>query len=220
VKNFMEFLKRHWFFVSVIFLIALFLIAGVPLLINLAFTKPAPCKLLAVDWEAKDALSYYGSALGFLGTVIFSGLALWQNHIIQQANDKHTALLEQMEVIKNEPHIVAVPTSANGHASNLKMLIKNTSENIAEKLTASNFAIIDEQGETIWKNEETISLDYLTNERKWEISWENPIVTSLNHQFIFDLRYSDKFGGLHSCKVIGSFYETIGLPRFKLTELQ
>ena len=81
----------------------LFSVVGNPLLINWAFTIPALCDFFAVDWEAKDALAYYGSALGFIGTVIFSGLALWQNHIIKAESDKHTALLEQMEKKKSMP---------------------------------------------------------------------------------------------------------------------
>ncbi|HAN21641.1 MAG TPA: hypothetical protein DCP51_08230 [Clostridiales bacterium] len=30
-------------------------------------------------WEAKDVLSFYGSFLSFLGTVVLGALAIWQN---------------------------------------------------------------------------------------------------------------------------------------------
>lgn len=211
--------KKHFWVVLLVVLILLFAILIVPLIINWLFTKPANCKFLAVDWEASDALSYYGSALGFIGTVIFSGLALWQNHVIQQANDKHTMLLERMERIKNAPHLAAISTLSYGGTSRLKMEIKNTSENIAENIILSGFEIINELGESVWKNDEKMTLDYLTNERRWEIQWENPSVTSPEHQFVFNVRYTDKFGDVHICRAVGVFGKKFGLPQFKITEL-
>lgn len=219
MDKFLEFLKKHWLAVVVGAAIVLIAVAGVPLLINWAFTKPALWDCFAVSWEAKDALAYYGSSLGFIGTVIFSGLALWQNHVIQEANDKHTKALEDMEQIKNAPHLAVHSIVSNGKASKLKIQIKNTSENIAEKLFASGFAIVDETGAALWRDDEVITLDYLTNERTFEIGWDNPCVESDKHQFVFDLKYSDKFGGNHTCKAVGTFENGKGLPRFKLTEV-
>ena len=79
MDKFWEFLKKNWLAVVGCVIAVLFSVVGVPLLINWVFSIPAWCDFFAVDWEAKDALSYYGSALGFIGTIIFSGLALWQN---------------------------------------------------------------------------------------------------------------------------------------------
>ncbi len=219
MDKFKEFLKKNWLGVTIGVAIALFAVAGVPLIINWAFTVPALCDFFAVDWEAKDALAYYGSALGFVGTALFSGLALWQNHVIQEANDKHTKILEDMEKVKNAPHLAVHSICSNGKTSNLKIQIKNTSENIAETLYASGFAIIDETGAALWRNDEVITLDYLTADRKFEILWENPCVESDKHQFVFDLKYNDKFGDGHTCKAVGSFEKPRGLPRFKLSEL-
>ena len=87
VDKFLDFLKKHKKAVICCTLIVLFAVTGVPLIINWAFSVPAWCKFFAVDWDAKDALAYYGSALGFIGTVIFSGLALWQNHVIKTESD-------------------------------------------------------------------------------------------------------------------------------------
>lgn len=219
MDKFWEFLKKNWLALVVVVAIVLFVVAGVPLFINQAFSKPAWCDFFAVDWEAKDALSYYGSALGFIGTVIFSGLALWQNHKIQEANDKHTKLLEDMERVKNSPHLAVHTIGSNGNTSNLKIKIVNTSENIAESLFTSGFAIIDETGAALWRDDEVMTLDYLISERTFEIEWENPGVDSDKHQFVFDLKYSDKFGNKHSCKAVGSFEKGKSFPRFKLTEL-
>lgn len=219
MDKFLAFLKKHWLALVISIVVVLFAVAGIPLLINWAFSKPAWCDFFAVDWVAKDALAYYGNALGFIGTVIFSGLALWQNHVIKEANDKHTTLLEQMETIKNAPHIVVHSILAYGKTSKLKIQVKNTSENIAEQLYASGFAIIDETGAALWRDDEVITLDYLSNDRKFEIGWDNPEVESDKHQFVFDLKYNDKFGGNHTCKAVGAFENGKGLPRFKLTEL-
>ena len=210
-------MKKSWIIIGAI--TALILIIGGPILINALFYTPAWCKAFAVDWDAKDALVYYGSALGFLGTAIFSGLALWQNHVIQEANNQHTQLLEKMEKVKNAPHLAVHSIRSNGNASNLKIQIVNTSDNIAETLFASGFAIIDKTGAALWREDKVISLDYLINERTFEIEWENPCVESDKHQFVFDLKYSDMFGGSHTCKAVGSFENGKGLPRFKLTEL-
>ncbi|MBE6988952.1 MAG: hypothetical protein E7432_09315 [Ruminococcaceae bacterium] len=219
MDKFWEFLKKNWLAVAIGVAIALFAVAGVPLIINWAFTVPALCDFFAVDWEAKDALAYYGSALGFIGTALFSGLALWQNHIIKTESDKRQELLDEMEVIKNAPHIVVQPTVVNGKASNLKMVIKNTSENIAEKIYASGFAIIDETGAALWRDDEVMTCEYLVNDRKMEVCWENPCVESNKHQFVFDLKFSDMFGNEYSYKAVGNFKDKVGIPNFKLTKL-
>lgn len=124
MDKFWEFLKKNWLAVLIGFIVVLFAVAGVPLLINWAFSKPALCDFFAVDWQVDDALAYYGSALGFIGTVIFSGLALWQNHKIQEANDAHTRLLEQMERDKVSP-CITVSAVGHGNASTLKLMINN-----------------------------------------------------------------------------------------------
>ncbi len=144
---------------------------------------------------------------------------MWQNHVIQQANDKHTQILEQMEIVKNAPHIIAKSNMANGKASNLKIQIKNISENIAEKIFVYGFAIIDETGLSLWRREDVISVDYLVGEREWEIYLENPSVASNKHQIVFDIKYCDKFDTVHACKAVGVFGERAGIPNFNITEL-
>ena len=192
---------------------------GIPLLINWLFTMPARRTLFAVDWDAKDALAYYGSALGFIGTVIFSGLALWQNHVIQEANDRHTKLLEKMERVKNSPVFMVTSTSAHGQGSNVTMRVENMSENMAVKITASNFMIVDEDGKTIWHVDSEMSREYFTGKSKWVIEWQNPPIQNNKCRLMFDIKYLEKFGVEHTCKVVGSFGERIDVPAFKIEEL-
>lgn len=71
------------------------IIMGVPVLIHIAYKIPAP-SWLASEWSAGEMLSYYGAVLGFLGTVIFSALALLQNEIIKDEADKNQRMQEEI----------------------------------------------------------------------------------------------------------------------------
>ncbi len=66
-------------------------------MINWLYKQPAPTAFFVMEWEAADALTYYGAVLTFLSTVALSALCLWQNHQIKAGNDKHTAFGEKME---------------------------------------------------------------------------------------------------------------------------
>lgn len=213
------FLKKRWKVCIGVAIAVIVLTFGIPLGINWMFKTQAPCDFLVASWNADAALSYYGSVLGFLGTVILSGLALWQNHVIQEANNRHTALLEHMERVKNEPHIAVKALSANGRTSNLRVKIINTSENIAEKLSLSGLVIVDELGNSIWTSGSRIATEYLTSGMEWQVSFENPQIGSRQHRIAFDIRYSDKFLTEYTCRVIGYFDGNNTLPVFKTTVL-
>ena len=86
MNKFWNFLKNNWL-VVVIVVIVLFAVVGGPLLINQAFSEPAWCDFFAVDWEAKDALAYYGSALGFVGTVVLGAIAVYQTKKAHEQTD-------------------------------------------------------------------------------------------------------------------------------------
>lgn len=218
MDKFWEFFKKHWVSVMVCVVVVLFAIVGVPLCINWAFSIPALCDFFAVDWEAKDALSYYGSALGFIGTVIFSGLALWQNHVIKTESDKHTKILEQMENQKNMPILHFGASSANGQCGQLNLYIENISDNIATEILISEIKIINEDGTEYWSNEKTQRIAHLKERR--DLSLKNPSLTSINQIFSFQLSYQDKFGELHRCNVEGrQMGKDISFPRFFVKEI-
>jgi len=105
-----------------------------------------------VDWEAKDALAYYGSALGFVGTVIFSGLALWQNHIIKTESDLRAELVEKMELQKNMPIISINAVRNSGKMKDLDFTISNLSDNIAKNIVLSKISIKNIDGTEYWNN--------------------------------------------------------------------
>ena len=75
-----EWLRKHKIWVAII---SLLIILGVPLLIHILYKIKAPNAFFVAEWSAGELLSYYGSILAFLGTVVLGVLALYQNHIIK-----------------------------------------------------------------------------------------------------------------------------------------
>lgn len=217
MNKFFEFIKKYKvlsIFLAILFVVIIAFL--IPLIINWLYTIPACCSFFAVKWEAKDALSFYGAVLAFLGTVVFSVLALWQNHRIKEANDKHTKLLEEMERKKNEPFIFVKSSVASGNASRLRLTIQNISDNLAEKLQASGFRIEDETGRIIWQDNDIICIEYLLSKTTWELQWENPQVTSNKHKFVFEIKYQDVFNNEYNCFAVGVFEDKISIPKFSV----
>lgn len=58
-----------------------------PPIIDEVFDEPAPNWFLAVSWGKNEALGYYGSALGFLGTVILGAVAVFQTDRVNKQTD-------------------------------------------------------------------------------------------------------------------------------------
>ena len=218
MNEFGKFLKKHWLAILICAMVLLFAVIGVPFLINLTFSIPALCNFFNVDWQAKDALAYYGSALGFIGTVIFSGLALWQNSVIKSESDKHTKLLEQMEIQKNMPIFHFGSNSMTGNCKQLSIYIENISDNIAREIHISEIKIFNEDGTEFWTNEKTQRIAHL--EDKYNISLQTPGLESIKQFFEFSFSFQDKFGILHNCNVIGKqMGDTISFPRFFVKEI-
>ncbi len=88
MKNKKPIYKKLWFWLISIPTV-LFLVIGVPLIINKCYINN---KGYLTVWGGSDVLAYYGAALSFIGTVILSTLALWQN---QKANEINKILLDK-----------------------------------------------------------------------------------------------------------------------------
>lgn len=69
----------------IIFIIAVLLLIGVPICINLCF-KPRN------RWTAGNVLTYYGTTLSFLGTVTFSTLSIYHTKQINFIREKSTQM--------------------------------------------------------------------------------------------------------------------------------
>ena len=53
---------------------------------------PAISEAFVAEWDAGDALGYYGAILSFIGTVVLGALALYQNRIIKTEAEKKLLL--------------------------------------------------------------------------------------------------------------------------------
>lgn len=191
------------------------LTVGIPLLIDNAFK--CPDKIIMVAWDAAATLGYYGDVLGFLGTVIFSGLALWQNHVIKTESDKHTDLLERMENQKNMPKFHVGSRSMGGKCANLNLYLENISDNLATEILLSEIKIINEDGTIFWSNGKEQRIPHLKDSR--DINLKNPSLESIKQIFYFQITYIDKFGELHQCDVEGrQIGEAFSFPRFIIKE--
>lgn len=129
------------------------IIMGVPVLIHIAYKIPSP-SWLASEWSAGEMLSYYGAVLGFLGTVIFSALALLQNEIIKEEADKNQRMQEEMERKRVEPRFHIIFTHRSG--PRMSVAIENTSGGRVYGVAICNTKIIRSDGnisDFIYKNE-------------------------------------------------------------------
>lgn len=132
----------------------LLLLIGVPLVINVLFKVPAVADMFVAEWDAGDALGYYGAILSFIGTVVLGALALYQNHIIKAEADRKAALAEEQEHAENMPRFFLRLYGASGFCGKLKIAIMNVSNNIAYDINLYDIKL--EQGsKTIWEYKDT-----------------------------------------------------------------
>ena len=77
-------LKSKYQQIIVFFVIVLAMVfIPVPWLINWMFKVHSPFNFFAVEWEASDALQYFGSALGGLGTIFLGIITIMQTKQIK-----------------------------------------------------------------------------------------------------------------------------------------
>ena len=72
-------LSKWWFYLILFFIVTLI----VPFAINELYKVGSG---YITKWEAADVLSFYGSYLAFIGTVIFGVVAIYQNQKLHQLN--------------------------------------------------------------------------------------------------------------------------------------
>lgn len=176
MKNLFDYIKKHKTVTFFVLLGSLGAIILVPVIINLCYKFTCPIVLFQAEWNASDALNYYGVVLSFLGTTMLSLLALWQNHIMKEESDKHTKKLELMEYQKNAPIIIVEQEpglGSMGITSEIKMTIKNLSDNLAQNITLTNYMIAN-SNIIIWESDCENHYPYLHKDLSYTISLDNP----------------------------------------------
>lgn len=204
MSDFFKFISEHRKELCIAILLLLIIIIGIPIAINWLYKQAALSTFFVAEWEAADALSYYGSVLTFLGTVALSTLSLWQNHQIKAGNDKHTAFLEQMEKAKNALHFKIQVAALLDNASKVKIILNNLTENIAYNISVSNLQIINRvSGAPYWESPLKIAYDHLGAFMGWEIELNNPEMPGMEYYMAFIISYDDKYGDTYTLQATG-----------------
>lgn len=195
-------IKKHK---KLIAFITFMIIFGIPLIILVLFKLHSNIDFFVAEWTADELLSYYGSILAFLGTVILVSLSLYQNQIIKQESDKRTALLEQRKQESNMPRFSVVPTSYNGSASNLGFNIINISENTSQKLIFYDIKILNSNKESHWEANVAYSFEFLPANETRNIKLSNPAIND-GFELHTEMNYLDKHNESHTYIIKGHMY--------------
>ena len=115
-----ELLKRTWLVIVIIIIITLLAVIGIPLLINWLFSQPALWSSFAVNWEVKDALAYYGSALGFIGTVALGIITVYQTKKAHNQTERANSQTEKANKLAEDA--LAQTQKANELAAKMQKL--------------------------------------------------------------------------------------------------
>lgn len=101
MENLMKWILKHKICIGCIFFV---LIIGVPFIIHVLFSVKIQNDFFVAKWSAGELLSYYGTILSFLGTIILGIIAIKQNNqirnISKEANDVNLRMLKLEECAK------------------------------------------------------------------------------------------------------------------------
>lgn len=218
--NFFKFISEHRKVLYIIFLLLIFII-GIPLLINWLYKQSALAPFFVAEWEAADALSYYGSVLTFLGTVTLSALSLWQNYQIKLGNEKHSFLLAQLEKAKNAIHFKIYVVALLNNASKVKIKLSNLTENIAYNISISKLQIISRcNNKVCWEDSQEKAYDHLGPFMEWEINLNNPEITEPECYMTFMISYTDKYGETYTLRATGLWDNSKQKLHFEIAEVK
>lgn len=180
---------------KVIIILLILGITGVPIVIHLLFKIDFSIKWIQAEWSAGEILVYYGSVLSFLGTVLLSSLALWQNHEIKVESDKHTQYLEQLEERKNSPRFSANKSISEKNNKNLEIFIENISENVAYNVEFCEFEMYENEN-IVWEQKKARKFDVIKPGHSINIQLDNPDLCA-EHEIKFKLVSFDEFNVKH-----------------------
>jgi len=82
-----ELLRKHRILIAIIFVFFIVAIIIVPLVINLLY-KIKSDSIFSTEWDAGDALSFYGGVLTLIGSVLVSAIALIQTYRLNKMTEQ------------------------------------------------------------------------------------------------------------------------------------
>ena len=212
-----DWMKKHKKLASFITFMIIF---GIPFIIHMLFKLHSNIDFFVAEWTAGELLSYYGSILAFLGTIILGALSLYQNQIIKQETDKRTELLEQRKRESNMPRFRLRHISSQENKQKLQLEIENISENIANDLVLYDIKILSANKEVLWDKKSAIHLDTLQANNKNSIYLGNPSLAEDNCCFKIKMKCNDKYGDEHSYKIWAFCKTASSTPHFQIEEIK
>lgn len=190
-------IKAH---LALVVAILFLLIVGVPFAIHICFKINTPYEFLTADWDSGSVLSYYGSILGFLGTVILSMLALYQNQEIKIESDKRTEML-QSQIHSPELKLDFIPYLFN--FNNIQFELRNISNNLADNINVSDFELYDGIGNRIEKsNHAKLPRSSLSGGETFTFEFTHSKIEGTNLKLVFRVSCQDKFNKEHKYEAI------------------
>ena len=190
---------------KVIIFLLVFGIFGVPVLIHILFKIDIGIDWIEAEWTAGEFLAYYGNILSFLGTIVLSSLALWQNHEIKTESDRYTQYLERLEINKNMARFMSEKIMSEKNNKNLELGLMNISDNIAYDVTVSNFQLYANHI-LIWEKNDYLKFTAIKPNENKVISLNNPEILE-KHILKFELTSYDKFLKKHYYSGIAKYIE-------------
>ena len=192
-----DWIKKHRVLFSLICVVILLLLIGIPFVINILFKINASTDIFVAEWSAGDSLGYYGAILSFLGTVVLGALALYQNHIIKTEANKKAAFAEEQERAENMPRFYMRFQGASGFCGSLKFAIMNVSNNIAYSINVYDIKIKDGV-KTIWEYSDTYSAPVINPQKELSIQTKSPATNETGEFTLFaTMSCMDKYDDKH-----------------------
>ncbi len=210
-------MKNHKKLIAFIIFMIIF---GVPFIIHILFKLYPNNDFFVAEWSAGELLSYYGSILAFLGTVILGALSLYQNHLIKQESDKRSELLEQREHESNMPRFRINYLFSERDNSKLKFNIENISPNVANNIMLGPIQVVNEKKEVVWSHTTIIHIDTILSNQKREISLLNPPLSENHCCFKMQMHCQDKFAEIHRYKIWAFCEFKANTPHFQIEEIK
>ncbi len=192
--------------------------AGVPFLIHCLFKLDSRYDFFVAEWSAGEFLQYYGALLAFCSSVVLSLLALWQNEVIREESNKHTQLLEHMEIKSKMPlfDVRYKSQELHGRCHNAKAEITNISENVALALRIRDVYLSNNETKKTWDIPE-YTREILTPGNVWEIDLKNPFLTK-DDSICFYMTCRDLYENDLRFKVLGDYNSQKNTIEFQILE--
>ncbi|MBE6893026.1 MAG: hypothetical protein E7482_03315 [Ruminococcaceae bacterium] len=193
-------------FILCIVIISIVLVIVGPMWIDEAFQEKATNEYFEVHWNDEHALNYYGAALTFLGTVAFSALALWQNHVFKEANEKHEKILLRMEKMKNMP-IFSCDCSKKNNTGEYLITVVNETESTAFDVNLSEVTVLRDGD--FEKPEDDYDLGIIKFSEKRYVDIELKKKVEFNETMTIKISFKDRYNETHFYKFVSFRYANI-----------